>query len=147
MKRNKLVSTGIAFLLAGAGVLTLGACSDDAGPSDAEPPAAVESPADAEAPGAAEESDVAEDLEAAREAILEGIASEGNWEQIMLADDISAPEVKYGMLVMPFFMSDAGSRVTRTVNIEDGDFTITVTSAATGIEWEINQDGTISQVG
>ncbi len=139
MKRNKLVSTSIALVLAGAGVLTLAACSDEAGA--AAPPAA------ADTASTAAESDVVEDLQGARQAILDGIASDGDWPQIMLADDIGQPEVKYGMLVMPFFLSDAGSRVTRTVTIEDGNFTIDVTSAETGLVWRIDQDGNITEAG
>ncbi len=62
----------------------------------------------------------------------------------MLASDVKAPTVKYGMLVVPYTPSDAASRVQGTVTITDGAYTIDADSAATGETWVIDQDGTIT---
>ena len=65
----------------------------------------------------------------------------------MLADDVPSPEMKYGLLVVPFFPSDLTQRHTRTVDINNGNFVIEITSADTGLIWSIDQDGNINQVG
>lgn len=89
--------------------------------------------------------DVADDLENARTAIADALAEDDSWGQIMLASDVKAPTVKYGMLVVPYTPSDAASRVQGTVTITDGAYTIEADSAASGQTWQIDQDGTITE--
>lgn len=147
MKTTKVLASGIGLVLATGAVLGLAACGDDNGDSGAAADTSTTAPAN----GAAEEAvevDVREDLEAARAAVAENLEWGGDaWAQIMLADDVVAPEMKYGQLVVPFHMSEAGARHTRTVNIDNGNFRIEIESAETGITWQIDQDGTISQAG
>jgi hypothetical protein len=134
MKRNKVVSTGLGLLIAVTGTLGLAACSSgDEGSSDTpEVTAAVTV-------------DVATDLETARQAVLDALADD-DWAQVMLASDVDAPTVKYGLMVMPFVSTDAASRVTGTITIDDGKFVVEADSAATGETWQIDQDGAITQV-
>ena len=67
------------------------------------------------------------------------------WDQIMLADDVPSPEMKYGLLVVPFFPSDAVLRNTRTVSVSNGNFVVEIVSAETGVTWTINQNGVIAR--
>jgi hypothetical protein len=135
VKNNKVLTTGLGVLIAVTGVFGLTACSsDDGGSGSSETTETTET-----------DVDVAEDLQTARQAVLDALA-DGDWAQVMLASDVDAPTVKYGLMVMPFVASDAASRVTGTVTIDDGDFVIDADSAATGQTWQIDQDGTITEV-
>ena len=61
--------------------------------------------------------------------------------------DVDGPTIKYGLMVMPFVQTEAADRVTGTVNVaEDGSFVIEAVSAATGKTWQIDQDGSITEV-
>jgi hypothetical protein len=134
VKSNKVLSTGLGLMIAVTGAFGLTACgSDDSGTgtSSESTQAAV---------------DVTEDLENARTAVADALAEDDSWAQIMLASDVEAPTVKYGLLVVPYSFSDAASRVQGTVTITDGDYTIEADSAATGLTWQIDQDGTITEV-
>ncbi|NTW41712.1 MAG: hypothetical protein HGA44_17840 [Cellulomonadaceae bacterium] len=134
MKSNKVLSTSLGLMIAVTGAFGLTACgSDDSGTgtSSESTQAAV---------------DVTEDLENARTAVADALAEDDSWAQIMLASDVEAPTVKYGLLVVPYSFSDAASRVQGTVTITDGDYTIEADSAATGLTWQIDQDGTITEV-
>lgn len=133
MKSNKVLSTGLGLLVAVTGVFGLAACgSDDSGSgTSSESAVAV---------------DVTEDLENARTAVADALAEDDSWAQIMLASDVKAPTVKYGLLVVPYSFSDASSRVQGTVTITDGEYTIEADSAATGQTWQIDQDGAITEV-
>ena len=135
MKRNKALATGFGLLIALAGTFGLTACgSDDSGSGgDA---AEIET----------QDVDVAEDLENARTAVADALAEDDSWGQIMLASDVQAPTVKYGLLVVPYSFSDAASRVQGTITIENGEYSIDADSAATGQTWQIDQDGTITEV-
>ncbi|BDZ61763.1 hypothetical protein Lsed01_00416 [Demequina sediminis] len=135
MMNTKLRAMGLGLLLASGGAFALAGCSSDS----AEPGAS--------APAAEEQStvDVATDLETARQAVLDALADE-EWAQVMLASDVTEPTVKYGLMVMPFVATDAAERVTGTVNIDGGNFVIEAESAATGQTWQIDQDGTITEV-
>lgn len=133
MKR-KILTTGLGITLALTGVFGLTACgSDDNGGGTTA------------GEQAASESDIAEDLENARTAVADALAEDDSWAQIMLASDVTAPTVKYGLLVVPYSFSDAASRIQGTVNIDGGKFTIDGDSAATGQTWVIDQDGNISE--
>lgn len=133
MKRNSLLSVGLALTIAFAGASGLAGCSS----SDAEGSGSSSS-----APAA--EVDVAGDLQAARQAVVDALADD-DWKQVMLASDVSVPTVKYGLMVMPFVKTDAAERVTGTVNIDGGKFVIEAVSAADGTTWQIDQDGTITE--
>lgn len=146
--KKKFVTTSVSALMATGLVFGLAACGDDAGATaPAANAPAVEVPAVVEEAPA--EVDVLEDLQGAREAVAENINwGDQTWEQIMLADDVPSPEMKYGLLVVPFHMTDAGARHTRTVSIDgSGNFVVEVTSADTGITWQIDQDGNVTQAG
>ena len=137
MKRNKMLTTGLGLLITVTGVLGLAACgSDESG---------AETPSGSSSESASVDVDVADDLENARTAIADALAEDDSWGQIMLASDVKAPTVKYGMLVVPYTPSDAASRVQGTVTITDGAYTIEADSAASGQTWQIDQDGTITE--
>ncbi|WP_062318120.1 hypothetical protein [Demequina maris] len=135
MINSKVRATGLALLIAATGSFGLTACaSDNAAPG---------------ASAAAEEQsavDVAADLQTARQAVLDALESDPSWTQVMLASDVTQPTQKYGLLVMPFVATEAASRVTGTVNIDGDKFVIEADSAATGQTWQIDQDGTITEV-
>ena len=137
MKRNKMLTTGLGLLITVTGAFGLAACGSDEGGS--------ESPSSASSENASVDVDVTEDLENARTAVADALAEDGSWGQIMLASDVKAPTVKYGMLVVPYTASDAASRVQGTVTITDGKYTIEADSAASGQTWQIDQDGTITE--
>lgn len=132
MKNHKLRAAGLTLLIATTGALGLAACSSDDGGST--PTAAVEQST----------VDVATDLQTARQAVLDALADD-NWDKVMLASDVGAPTVKYGLMVMPFAPTDAASRVTGTVTIDGSNFKIEAVSAATGTTWQIDQDGNITE--
>jgi len=137
VKRNKALTSALGVVVALTGVFGLTACgSDDGGSSNGS----------SSGEQAASESDIAEDLENARTAVADALAEDDSWAQIMLASDVSAPTVKYGLLVVPYTASEAASRIQGTVNIEDGKYTIDGDSAETGQTWQIDQDGTITEV-
>jgi hypothetical protein len=132
VKNNKVLTTGLGLLIAVTGAFGLTACSgDDAGAGSSE--------------GTEVDVDVATDLQTARQAVLDALADD-DWAQVMLASDVEAPTVKYGLMVMPFVATDAAARVTGTVTIDGGNFAIEAESAATGQTWQIDQDGTITEV-
>lgn len=134
MKTNKMLTTGLGLLVAVTGAFGLTACSSGSAASE----------------GTSESTqtdvDVAEDLENARTAVADALAEDDSWAQIMLASDVEAPTVKYGLLVVPYSFSDAASRVQGTITITDGEYTIEADSAATGATWQIDQDGTLTEV-
>jgi len=137
VKRNKALTTGLSLVVALTGVFGLAACgSDDSGSTGGS----------SSEEQAASESDIAEDLENARTAVADALAEDDSWAQIMLASDVQAPTVKYGLLVVPYTYSDAASRIQGTINIDGGKYTIDGDSAATGQTWQIDQDGTITEV-
>lgn len=136
MKRNKALTSALGIAVALTGVFGLTACgSDDSG-----------SGGSSAGEQAASESDIAEDLENARTAVADALAEDDSWAQIMLASDVTAPTVKYGLLVVPYTFSEAASRIQGTVNIDGGKYTIDGDSAETGQTWQIDQDGTITEV-
>ncbi|WP_169165071.1 hypothetical protein [Cellulomonas taurus] len=135
MKRT-IITTGLTALIALTGAFGLAACSsgDDAA-SGGETAATT-----------TQDVDVAEDLENARVAVADALAEDDSWNQIMLASDVKAPTVKYGLLVVPYSFSEAASRVQGTITITDGKYTIDADSAESGKTWQIDQDGTITEV-
>lgn len=138
--KNTMKRTGLGLLIAATATFGLTACG-----SDDDASAGSSTSAAADSAETAADVDVADDLETARTAVVEALAEDDSWNQIMLASDVKAPTVKYGMLVVPFTPSEAASRVTGTVTIEDGAFVIEADSEATGQTWQIDQDGTITE--
>ncbi|MHA6524000.1 hypothetical protein [Tessaracoccus sp. G1721] len=134
MKTNKILTTGLGLLIALTGALGVTAYSGDNGAGTA-----------AQSSQATQNIDVAADLETARQTVLEALEDD-DWAQVMLASDVDAPTVKYGLLVMPYTYSEATERVQGTIEIDGGKFTIEADSAETGKTWQIDQDGTITEV-
>ncbi len=134
MKNDKLRAAVLALLIAATGTFGLTACTSGDGGNDGDTAAT-----------ATVNVDVATDLQVARQAVLDALADD-DWAQVMLASDVDAPTIKYGLMVMPFAETEAAARVTGTVTIDDGNFVIEAESAATGETWQIDQDGEISQV-
>ena len=137
MKRNKALTSALGVVVALTGVFGLTACGSDDGGSSTSSSSGEQ---------AASESDIAEDLENARTAVADALAEDDSWAQIMLASDVTAPTVKYGLLVVPYTYSEAASRIQGTVTIDGGSYTIDGDSAETGQTWQIDQDGTITEV-
>lgn len=140
MNRNKALTSGLGLLIAATATFGLTACGGDTTAKEPGGTPAAEETAQAEV-------DIAEDLENARQAVAGALAEDDSWAQIMLASDVEAPTVKYGLLVVPYTYSDAAARVQGTIQITDGsEFTIEAESAATGLTWQIDQDGAITEV-
>ncbi|MDE0573607.1 hypothetical protein ON058_09300 [Demequina sp. B12] len=133
MNTKKMRAGGLAVLIAATGAFGLTACSSDDGAAGTDTEVSQEAAVD-----------VATDLETAKAAVDEALAGD-DWAQVMLASDVDSPTVKYGLMVMPFVKTDAAERVTGTVNIDGGNYTIEAVSAATGQTWQIDQDGNISE--
>jgi len=145
MKNNKILKGLFAVLLATGFTFVLVGCDSDE-PSTPTTPGApiVEETPTTVTPNAGTYEDVYQDLQDALAVVSENLDwGDTLWEQIMLADDVPSPEMKYGLLVVPFFPSDAVARNTRTVSINNGNFEIEIVSVETGLSWFINQDGVI----
>lgn len=146
MKRN-IVRLGTIVVVALAASAGLGACGSSDSSSESSSSVASAVAEDATQSGVADGDDagVKADLEAARQVVLTTLEENGDLPKIMLASDVTKPEEKYGMLVVPYIPSDASEKIVSTVNIENGKFEITGVSAETGKEYVINQDGEISE--
>ncbi|MFK3677048.1 hypothetical protein ACI2IP_04920 [Microbacterium sp. NPDC090218] len=144
MNSKKLRAGALAAVILATGTFGLAGCAGDAGTTSG----GSDSSSSSSDSGSSQSgtSDVATDLETARQAIVDALAEDPNWTQVMLAGDVKQPTQKYGLLVMPFVKSDAAERVTGTVNIADGKYVIEAVSAETGETWQIDQDGKIAQV-
>lgn len=137
MSSTLRVATGAVLALVLA--TGLGACS---GSSDAPASGAASSTSST----STEDAGTHADLEAARQTILSTLEERGELPEIYLASDVKKPEEKYGMLVVPYVHSEATEKLTTSiVKIDGGNFTIGAISAATGTEWQIDQDGNISE--
>lgn len=136
--KDTLTRFGLVISLAAVGVVCLAGCgsggeSADGGSSDA---------------GSGEESEAfVADLQEGVDIVNGQIeAVDGAMEQIMLASDVEDPTQKYGMWVMPYYPSDAVEEYISTVQIENGtDFQITATSAESGTEWNMDQNGDMAE--
>lgn len=138
MNTTKLRAGVLAAVILTAGTFGLAGCAGDSGSTSGSTSGSSSS-------SQSETSDVAADLETARQAIVDALAEDPNWTQVMLAGDVKQPTQKYGLLVMPFVKSEAAKRVTGTVDISDGKYVIEAESAETGETWQIDQDGNITQ--
>ncbi|WP_156759444.1 hypothetical protein [Microbacterium karelineae] len=127
--KDTLTRFGLVTALAAVGAFGLAGCGSSDG---------------AEGGGSSEESaEFVADLQAGVDIVNEQIeAVDDPMDQIMLASDVEDPTQKYGMWVMPYYPSDATAEYISTVQIENGtDFQVTATSAETGAEWNMDQDG------
>lgn len=100
-----------------------------------------------EAPASESEAFIA-DMTAAVTIINDQLAAvDGTVTQIMLASDVDKPTQKYGMWVMPYYPSEAVAKFISTIQVANGtDFVVTATSAETGKEWTMDQDGNMAEV-
>lgn len=150
--KNKTIKFLSTTLLSAGLVLSLSACGDATPAPAANTPAPAPAPTQVAETPAADDTpavsydDVHEDLLYVLRVVSENLETFDNpWDQIMLADDVPSPEMKYGLLVVPFFPSDNVARNTRTVSISNGNFFVEIVSANTGAVWHINQDGVITE--
>ena len=136
--KNTLLRIGLAAALALTSAVGLTACSGSGTTADSS-----------SAPSAAQGEDAAtkEDLEKARQVILDTLAENGELTQIYLANDVDKPTEKYGMLVVPYDWSDATEKLTTSiVKIDNGKFVIGALAAESQKEYQIDQDGKITEV-
>ncbi|MDF2506617.1 MAG: hypothetical protein K0Q52_476 [Microbacterium sp.] len=143
MNSTKLRAGVLAAVILATGTFGLAGCAGDAGTTTGG--ANSSNSESSESGSKSDTSDVATDLETARQAIVDALAENPDWKQVMLAGDVKQPTQKYGLLVMPFVKSEAAKRVTGTVDIADGKYVIEAESAETGETWQIDQDGNITQ--
>lgn len=143
--KNRLTTLTITAALATAGMFGVAACSDSGSSDDTTTTQSTDGGQDAG--DAAESEAFIADLEAGVKIINDQIAKVGDMPQIMLASDVDNPTQKYGMWVMPYYPSDAVEKYISTVQIEDGSFVVTATSADTGKQWQMDQDGNLSEAG
>jgi len=143
MKNTKVMKNLFTLLFATGLIFALAACGSDEGATDSTD-TSTSSVEDVGVDDVAD-IDVYQDLQDVHGVVTENLNwGDTAWEEIMLADDVPSPEMKYGILVVPFYPSDAVERHTRTVSIKGGNFTIEVVSADTGLTWTIDQDGVIT---
>lgn len=140
MNKTKIIKNIFTVLFATGLMFVLVACGSDDDSNTSTDPSAPP----VEDMGDNNDVDVYEDLQELFAIVSENLELDGTpLDQIMLADDVSTPEMKYGMLVVPYYPSDLVLRHTRTVDIDNGNFVIEVVSAETGLAWTIDQDGVI----
>lgn len=138
--RNKFIRIGLGAVMLASAAFGVTACG-----GNAEAPSSTSSPsAPAEAGG--ESAEFVADLEAGVKTINEKLAEDDTMTQIMLASDVDQPTQKYGMWVMPYHPSEAVEKFMSTVQIDGGKFVVTATSAETGKEWQMDQDGALTEV-
>lgn len=141
---NKLIRTGVAVAFAAVSALGLAACGGDA--STPETSASSSEAGESTDQGDAQESEAfVADLTEGVKIINDQLQEIGTATQIMLASDVEQPTQKYGMWVMPYYPSDAVEKYISTIQIDDGKFVVTATSAETGKQWEMDQDGNLSE--
>lgn len=158
-KEHMKVRTGIktlqrAGLAAAAGVLLVGglaACGSDEGTetggsetSEAAEDMTEDGGEGGEDAGDVDDSAVEADLVAAQEAVAAALVDYPDAAQVVLSDSVTEVTFAYGAVQVPFSASDATESITGTVTISDGAYSISATSAASGTEYTIDQDGTIS---
>lgn len=139
MKR-KLAAIGAAAALSLIGAAGVAGCSSSSDePKDngaAEEVVTVDE-------GAGDNAGTRADLEEARQTVLETMADKGPINEVMLASDVSAPEQKYGLWVVPYSWGEETERVDSKITLDGEKFTIKGT-AVDGTVLEIDQDGNIT---
>lgn len=136
--KTTFIRAGAVVALVAAGMLGLSACGGDGANSPSGPGSSQQ--------GAGQESEeFTADLSEGVKIVNDQIAEVGDLDQIMLASDVKQPTQKYGLWVMPYYPSEAVEKYISTIQIEDGKFVVTATSAETGKVWQMDQDGNISE--
>jgi|SRR5690625_1468671 len=142
--KEKLTRTVLAAAFSAVAVFGLAACGSDDGNTGSEQNQSQD--ADNGAENNAEESqEFIDDLKEGVSIVQEQLDKEDSMTQIMLASDVDNPTQKYGMWVMPYYPSDAVEKYISTIQVEDGNFHVTATSAETGKVWEMDQDGNMTE--
>lgn len=140
--KNTVMRTLATAAAAVVGIAGLAACGDS---SDGDNGAGSGDSATAEGAVASESDEFVADLTEGVKIVNDQIAEVGGMTQIMLASDVEQPTQKYGMWVMPFYPSDAVEKYISTIQIDEGNFVVTATSAETGVEWQMDQDGNLAE--
>lgn len=138
--RNKFIRIGLGAVMLASAAFGVTACG-----GNAETPSSTSSES-APATAGEESAEFVADLEAGVKLINEKLAEDSAMTQIMLASDVDQPTQKYGMWVMPYHPSEAVEKFMSTVQIDGGKFVVTATSAETGKEWQMDQDGALTEV-
>lgn len=137
--RKKLVRLGFGAAMMAVAAFGVTACgSDDAPANNGDTNISEEVSSE-------ESAEFVADLQDGVQIINDQIAEVGEMTQIMLASDVDQPTQKYGMWVMPYYPSDAVESYISTIQVNDGQFVVTATSAETGTQWEMDQDGNMSE--
>lgn len=135
--RTRALTVAAVFATASAALV---GCGEDTAQDETD-----QEPAAADSGEAGQNPEVEEDLANARQVILDGLDEFGDQSEFLLADDVSTPEQKYGMWVLPYEHSEATESMTSQVNIDGGTFTIEAVAAEDGTTYMIDQDGNVSQ--
>ena len=138
---NKLARIGVAVAISTAAVFGVAAC----GSGDAAEPKSTSSVSE-DTTNAEESEAFVKDLTDGVDIIKGQLAEVSDLTQIMLATDVSNPTQKYGLWVMPYQPSDAVKKFTSKIDVEDGKFVVTAVSAETGKQWQMDQDGVMTEV-
>jgi len=140
---TKLGRKGLAIAFSTAAIFALSACgSGDDAPKDDQ---GQSQEAGGEESNAEESQEFIDDLKEGVQIVQDQLDKEDSMTQIMLASDVDKPTQKYGMWVMPYYPSDAVEKYISTIQVEDGNFHVTATSAETGKVWEMDQDGNLTE--
>lgn len=140
--RKKFIRGGLAAAMLVAATFGATACGSD----DTAAPETNNSVDAGEATTGDESAEFVADLTEGVKIISDQLAEDPAITQIMLASDVEQPTQKYGMWVMPYYPSEAVDSFISTVQVEDGNFVVTATSAESGKEWQMDQDGNLSEV-
>lgn len=142
--KEKLTRTALAAAFSAAAIFGLAACGADDADTGSEQNQSQQ--ADNGAGTNAEESqEFIDDLKAGVSIIQEQLEEHEGLTQIMLASDVEKATQKYGMWVMPYYPSESVEKYISTIQIDDGKFHVTATSAETGKVWEMDQDGNMTE--
>jgi hypothetical protein len=147
-EKPALRRAGVLITLGFAATLLAGCGSDggDSAPADAESSSSTEAESnDSGSDAGAVDAAVQEDLEAAVAAINEAIPDFPDAAQFVLSSTATEASFVYGAVEVPYTPSEATTDVTGTVNVSDGAFEISGTSAESGTVYTINQDGEITE--
>ncbi|HMR49055.1 MAG TPA: hypothetical protein PKE40_07310 [Arachnia sp.] len=138
--RNKFIRVGLGAVLLASAAFGVTACG-----GNAETPSSTSSPSAPAATGD-ESAEFVADLQAGVQLINDKLAEDSAMTQIMLASDVDQATQKYGMWVLPYKPSEAVAKYMSTVQIDGGTFVVTATSAESGKEWQMDQDGNLTEV-
>ncbi len=141
---TKLGRKGLAIVFSAAAIFGLTACGD-ADENTGSDQNQSQDAGDGAETDAEESQEFIDDMTEGVDIVLGQLEEEPDMTQIMLASDVDKPTQKYGMWVMPYYPSDAVEEYMSTIQVEDGNFHVTATSAETGQQWEMDQDGNMTE--